>query len=129
MRLQARNKRDIYYALNSGNTATYDSDGFYTGENNPTYGAPVKAKMHVSPARRKSELEMFGIASPYDITLLTDDMNCPIAEDSVLWINKSPYTNVEGVYTSHNYVVTRVAVSLNHISYLARRVETGEADG
>lgn len=126
MRLQARNKRTVYYALNQGQTAKYDANGLYTGENNPTYAAPVQVKMHVSPAKRKSDLEMFGITSPYDVTLLTDDMSCPITEDSVLWINKSPLTQTEGVYAPHNYVVTQVAVSLNHIAYAARRVETND---
>lgn len=123
MRLQEQNKRTIYYALCLGQAATYDENDLYTGENNPTYGTPVRARMHVSPAKRKSNLEMFGITSPYDLTLLTDDMSCPISEDSVLWIN-NPETG------PHDYVVTQVAVSLNHIAYAARKVETdsGEAN-
>lgn len=128
MRLLARNKRTIYYALNQGLTPTYDSNGLYTGESDPAYGTPVEVRMHISPVTRKSELEMFGITSPYDVTLVTQDMSCPITETSVLWIDSVPAAG--GVDYPHDYVVTQVAKSLNHIIIAARKVETdsGEAD-
>ena len=81
----------------------------------------------------------------YDKVIVTDDLDCPIDENSVLFIDKQPeFTNVvtyeyvtttnNGQETSawvvktvavpvHDYIVRRVAKSLNSISIAIRRVE------
>ena len=132
MRTLDRNKQKLYYALLSNATAVTDSDALFTGEYEETYATPVEAWMNISPAKGQSILEQFGIQEQYDKVLITDDMECPIVEDSVLWIGIEPTTpvtqTVNGVQTTtevanpHNYYVVRVAKSLNHIAIAVRSV-------
>ena len=119
MKALNRNKQTLSYALYSTKAEVYDADGSFTGEYTLTYSTPVETRMNISPANGRTALEAFGIVTNYDKVLVTDDMNCPIAEDTVLWIGIDPTTTVNGVTTTnpHNYVVNRVAKSLNSIVY------------
>lgn len=123
MKALARNKQTLYYALKTGLTNVNDSNGLYTGEQTPTYGTPVKVEMNISPATGRTVLEWMGIATNYNKVLVTDDMSCPITEDTILWIGVEPTTTttVNGVSTTvnnpHNFLVSRVAKSLNSIVY------------
>ncbi len=121
MRTLRRNKRTIHYAVFDKVTAVTDSNGLHTGEYEPSYGTITEAKMYVSPATRKSTLEMFGINGSFDKILITDDMSCPITDTSIIWLN-APTTS------PNDYVVVRVAKSLNHITYAVTQVdnESGE---
>ena len=110
MKALARNKRTFYYALYNNLVDVHDEDGFYTGEQEIGYSDPVKAKMNISASSGAAELEWFGITENYDKIIVTDDMECPIAEDTVLWIDAKPPA-------AHNYVVVRVARSINSIAY------------
>ena len=116
MKALARNKQTFYYALPTGSlTDVLDSDGFYTGEQTPAYGSPVEAQMNISPATGRTVLEWFGVNETYDKVLVTDDINCPINETSILWVDITP-TIVEGATeTPHDYIVARVARSLNSV--------------
>lgn len=109
------NKQLIHYALFKGYTDAVDSDGYKTGEKTKSYSDPVALRINVSPARGNADREVIGIDCQYSRTLTTADLNCPIQEDSILWI---------GVPTTepHNYVVARKAESLNDIVYAIREV-------
>lgn len=122
MRTLRRNKQTIHYAIYNGVTPVTDSNGFHTGEYEPSYGTVTEAKMYVSPATRKASLEMFGINGSFDKILITDDMSCPIDITSAIWID-TPTTNAS------NYVVVRVAKALNHITYAVTEIanESGVA--
>jgi len=115
MRELERNKQRIYYALYTGMEDAVDSDGYKTGEKTKSYSDPVSLRINVSPARGNANREMIGIDCQYSRTLTTADLDCPIQEDSILWI---------GVPTTepHNYVVVRKANSLNDIVYAIREV-------
>lgn len=119
MKALNRNKQTLTYALYATKTEVYDGDGSFTGEYTLSYSTPVTVKMNISPANGRTALDAFGIVTNYDKVLVTDDMNCPIAEDTVLWIGIDPTTTVNGVTTTnpHNFVVNRVAKSLNSIVY------------
>lgn len=123
MRTLRRNKQSIHYALQSGLTEITDGNGLFTGEYEPTYENPVEVKMYVSPGTRKSTLEMFGINGSFDKILITDDLSCPITETTKIWIGIPPTM-------ASNYVVVRVARSLNHVTYAVTQVdnENGAAD-
>lgn len=116
MRELERNKQTIYYALLTGSTEATDASGYRTGGRNKTYSEPVSIRINVSPARGNANREMIGIDCQYSKTLTTADLDCPIQEDSILWI---------GVPTTepHNYVVVRKAKSLNDIVYAIREVK------
>lgn len=116
MRCNSRNKQTLYYALFVGKTENVDEYGNVIGEFTIEYTEPIKAKMNISSARGTADVEQFGINSNYTRTLVTEDMNCPIDKDSILWIDKNPEEE------PHNYVVTQVAKSLNSITYAIKEV-------
>ena len=54
----------------------------------------------------------------------TCDTDCPINENSVLWIGISPFSSDPNVADiPHNYTVQRVAVGLNSILYAVKKVD------
>lgn len=118
MRSLERNKQTFYYALYSGVTEVIDENGDYTGEREITYSSPVKYRANISAAKGESETAPFGIETNYSKTISTNDMSCPIKEDSVLWIDKDPTTD------PYNFLVVKVAKSLNSILYAIREVST-----
>lgn len=109
------NKRKIHYALYQGYTDTVDSNGYKTGEKTKTYADPVPFRINVSPARGNADREIFGIDCNYTKTMTTADINCPIQEDTLLWIDVDASDQPD-------YVVVRKAVSLNDIVYAIREV-------
>ena len=65
-------------------------------------------------------MEQFGQFVSYDKVIVTDDMDCPIAEDTVLFVDKNPeYKDEKPLY---DYIVKRVAKSLNSISIAISKV-------
>jgi hypothetical protein len=118
MRSLERNKQTFYYALYLGKNEYQDEDGNYTGEYELEYDEPVLYRANISAAKGESESTPFGIETNYSKTISTCDMNCPIKEDSVIWIGKDPTTD------PYNYIVVKVAKSLNSILYAIREVST-----
>lgn len=123
MRCLVKNKTPFYYATLQGETDVVDEDGLYTGETEIQYSDPVKGKGNISPASGSAAAEVFGIDSVYSKVLVMDDINCPISETSVLWIDKAPYEG--GEVTPYNYVVRRKAVSKNYVAYAISEVING----
>lgn len=125
-----RNTQKIYYAEYIGKVPIRDTYGNLTGEYEVQYGEPKEYWINVSIAARTAfagdeiKLEEFGINSNYQRNLVTCDMNCPIMEDSVLWVGIEPTQEVEGqtVPVEHNFVIARKSISLNGISFAIREV-------
>ena len=136
MRQLKRNERPFYYCLYLSTVSVIDEYGNESGEGIETYSPHVKMYANISQATGQSNTEQFGNLDNYDKVLVTTDMNCPIDENSVLFIDKAPaYTDVPthiptAITTSDatvtvpvpDYVVRRVAKSLNSISIAARKV-------
>lgn len=123
MRTQVINRTPFYYALYEGKTAEVDEGGFYTGEDSPSYSEPVLyTKGNVSAARGTSETEQFGNLDNYDKVIVTSDMQCPIDENSILWIDETDTEN------PHDYIVKRVAKSKNGISFAVAKVKVSESE-
>ncbi len=118
MKCLDRNKQTFYYALYEGKTPLRDEYGNLTGEYSVNYSEPQSAKMNVSASRGTADTELFGITANYTKTIVTEDMSCPIDENSILWIGISPQNGA-----SYNYSVVQVAKSLNSITYAIREVE------
>ena len=114
----AQNKQKFWYALYKGLEDEVDSQGYKTGGKVKTYYDPVEMSANISAARGTSEVEQFGINENYSRTIVTDELDCQIDTDSKLWI---------GVPTTsqYNYRVTRVAKSLNSITYAISEVTVG----
>ena len=53
--------------------------------------------------------------------IVTDDLSCPIDENTVLFIDKEPEYDDNG-NPLYDYIVKRVAKSLNSISYAVSKV-------
>ena len=116
MRTLKRNQREIYYATLMGKEPVTDEWGNETGEYNMVYSDPSPIRINVSAAQGGLETRQFGQMENYDRTLITDDLDCPIDESSILWIDNLDTTK------PHDYVVTKVAPSLNVMQYAIRKV-------
>lgn len=121
MRCLARNKRAFYYALYLGQTEIIDEYGNVTGEYSVQYSDPIKMFGNVSAAQGEMQTRQFGESETYDKVIVLDDPKCPIDEYSILWVDTRPEV-VDGVTTPHDYVVKRVAKSLNGVSIAISKV-------
>lgn len=123
MRLVKRNLKTVYYQLYEGKVPVVDEDGNETGEPELSYTDPVAMKVNISPAKGNAQSMIFGTDLSYDKVMVTDDMSCPIDENSVLFVDRVPVQEDGVLLNTYDYVVKRVAKSLTHISYAISRVE------
>lgn len=116
MRSLKRNQSTVFYSLKSETKDTFDKNG------NPiySYSEPIKDSFTLSPNTGEAEMQPFGRDVDYDRNMITHDMECKIDEFSRLWIDKDPLTE------SHNYIVKKVAKSLNCIKYAIKEVNTSK---
>ena len=122
MKTMERNKQSIYYSLYLGREPVLDAQGRKTGEHINSYAAPAQIRVSVSPAMGYAQSELFGTAEQYDKIIISDDIECPISENTVLFIDKDPTFDEFGV-PKHDFIVRRVAKSLNHIAYAVSKVD------
>lgn len=115
MRSLNRNKRQIYYALRTGEVANIDEYGNQTGELTPVYGAATPLLCNVSAASGEDAVQAFGNFTGYSRTICVTDTTCPIDENTVVWFGAAPPDR-------HNYIVVRKADSKNGIMYALREV-------
>ena len=145
MRLLERNKKPLWYALRTGSTYITDSNGHKTGDKEQAYGTPVRVMMSMAissgannlGSQGIAELEPWGIVTGYTARAVTEDMTCPIAEDSLIWygieptrvvqvqktVNGQTVTVDETVSVPHNYKVVRRAESINHLIFYLKEVD------
>lgn len=123
MRCMMRNKATFYYALYTGQTEIVDEYGNATGQYSVTYGNPTKALGNVSAAQGEMQTRQFGDSEIYDKVIVLDNPNTPIDEYSTLWVDTLPYLKEDGsTETPHDYVVKKVARSLNSVSIAISKV-------
>lgn len=146
MRILERNKQDLWYANPTG-TATYktDGNGLKTGEKEITYTTPVKVRMSMAISSGANNLgsqgmatvEPYGLVTGYTHRAVTEDINCPVNELSHIWfgilpthtetvtrtVNGQTVTEDVEVANPHNFVVVRVARSINHLIYYLKEVD------
>lgn len=118
---RTRNDSPFYYCLYADKIPIVDEYGNETGENQVAYADPVKMYANISPASGAAQTEQFGNLENYDKVIVTRDMDCPINENSVLFIDKEPEYSLDGD-PMYDYTVRRVAKSLNSISIAVRKV-------
>lgn len=121
MKIMERNKKELSYLLYDHKEPVLDEYGNETGEFNVFYKDAVSIRANVSPATGASQIEQFGNLSGYDKVIMTDDVNCPISETSVLFVDKQPEYSEDGK-PMYDYTVKRVAKSINSISYAVSKV-------
>lgn len=121
MKILERNKVALWYQLYDRKEIVEDEYGNETGGSKPIYKPAVKLRANVSSATGTAQMEQFGNFAGYDKVIVTDDLTCPIDENSVLFIDKLPEYSDDGT-PLYDYVVKRVAKSLNAIAYAVQKV-------
>lgn len=81
----------------------------------------VAFEANVSAATGSAQVEQFGNYAGYDKVIVTDDITCPIDENTVLFIDKEPEYSEDGT-PLYDYIVKRVARSLNSVAYAVSKV-------
>ena len=123
MRCMVRNKTKFYYASYIGETEVIDEYGNRTGEYNLAYEKPIMTLGNVSAAQGEVQSRQFGESESYDKVIVLDDRNAPIDEHSIIWVDTLPHLNEDGsTDTPHDYVVKKVARSLNGVSIAISKV-------
>lgn len=131
MRTMLRNKSSFYYALYESKVAKTDEYGNVTGEYDVIHGNPVEFAANISAAKGETTTRQFGESESYDKVIVMDNDAPPIDEYTILWVDRVPQVdetgalviNEEGeVITPHDYIVKKVARSLNSVSIAISKV-------
>ena len=123
MRCLLRNMRDLYYALYEGKKEITDEYGNKTGEYEVIYSKPIRCRANISAAQGEVQSRQFGDSESYDKVIVLDEVNTPINEYSVLWVDVTPLINEQGEVTPHDYIVKEVARSINNVSIAISKVQ------
>lgn len=132
MKCLARNKVTFYYALYTGKSAIVNTQGQDTGEEKNTYSDPVAYKANISAAKGETEVRQFGDNLAYDRVIVLDNTAPAINEYSILWVDTIPTLDDQGklatgqtgeVITPHDYIVKKVAKSLNSVLVAISKVK------
>lgn len=121
MKTLKRNQTSFWYLLYDRKEPIKDKYGNESGETKVVYQAAVAAQANISAATGSAQVEQFGNYAGYDKVIVTDDLSCPIDENSVLFIDKEPEYDEDGT-PLYDYIVKRVARSLNSVSYAVSKV-------
>lgn len=132
MRCMNRNKVSFYYSLYEGKAPITDEYGNVTGEYDITRSNPIKGSANISAAKGETQTRQFGESETYDKVIVVDNELDHIDEYSVLWVDTMPRLNGDGslevdedgrVITPHDYIVKKVARSLNNVSIAVSKVQ------
>ena len=103
MKCLNRNKVRFFYALYEKEVPVLDEYGNDTGEHN---------------------VRQFGENESYDKVVVMDNTETPIDEHTILWVDTLPTLDENGATsTPHDYVVKKVARSLNSVSIAISKVK------
>ncbi len=131
MRCMARNKVTFWYALYTEIVPITDDYGNFGGEYNVKHGNPIKGRANISAAKGETQTRQFGEAESYDKVVVMDNDAPALDEYSILWVDRKPELNEDGslvlddkgnAMTPHDYIVKKVARSLNGVSYAISKV-------
>lgn len=132
MRCMKRNMVKFFYALYEGREPITDEYGNVTGEYEVKHSNPNEGYANISAAMGETQVQQFGESESYDKVMVIDTDTYPIDEYSVLWIDTEPKVdetgslmmNEEGnALTPHDYIVKKVAKSLNNVSIAISKVK------
>ena len=125
------NKTTFWYSnlIKGENEPVLDEHGLMTGELRPSYTAPKPLRAALSEsiglnnltAQGVAELRAYGITTNYTHRMITEDMNCPLDEESIIWYDVDPGDDPYTV--PYNFRVIRVSKTLNYKMYYMRQVD------
>ena len=131
MRCMNRNKVKCYYALYESREPIMNQYGKPSGQHKVIYGNPIEEYANISAAKGETQTRQFGENESYDKVIVMDLGTPSIDEYSILWVDTEPQLNEDGslavndkgeVITPHDYVVKKVAKSLNNVSIAISKV-------
>ena len=122
MRTMTRNRRVFYSASFVSAAMGVDKNGDYTEMQN-TYTDPVERMGVFTPANGTANDQVFGMNEIYDKVITLNIEEDYLAVGSVLWVDTMPDIDKQGKTTTpYDYVVVKVAPSLNFIHVAIRKV-------
>jgi len=121
MKTLSRNARVFYYCpyITKENVVI---EGYETGDKRIVYGSPIKSRGNISEARGQAQEEQFGTDIEYDKVIVMDNPNFPMDEHSVLFVDSSPNYDSQN-NPKYDYIVRKVARSINSVSYAIGKVK------
>ena len=126
-----RNKSAFFYALYVDKEQGADDYGNPTGGVDVSYGDPQETKANISAAKGETQTRQFGESENYDKVIVMGSDAPPIDEYSILWVDTVPQLDDKGALalneegeaiTPHDYIVKKVARSLNSVSIAISKV-------
>ena len=94
------NKTTIWYSnvIKGETVSVRDHNGLLTGEKVPRYTKPEPLRVALSEsiglnnltAQGVAELRSYGVTTNYTHRMITEDMNCPVNEESIVWHDIDP---------------------------------------
>ncbi|MCZ9311794.1 MAG: hypothetical protein O0V67_00305 [Methanocorpusculum sp.] len=132
MRCMDRNKVKFFYALYERKEELTDEYGNNLGEYEVIRSNPIPYLANISAAKGETQTRQFGETESYDKVMVLGKDAPPIDEYSVLWVDSTPLLTEEGelvtddkgkVITPYDYVVKKVARSLNSVSFAISKVK------
>lgn len=101
-----------------------DEYGNKTGEYEVIYSNPMLCRANVSEAQGEMQSRQFGDSESYDKVIVLNNVDIPIDEYSILWVDSLPNINDDNATdTPHDYIVKKVARSLNSVSIAISKVD------
>lgn len=122
MQTMKRNQTPFRYMILLREEPIMDEWGNETGESRLIYSDPIFMEANISAAGGSAQVEQFGNLTGYSRVIVTSDMTCPIDENTVLFLDREPRFDTDGT-PLYDYIVLRVARSLNSISYAIAEVD------
>lgn len=131
MRMMERNKSKFFYALYKEKVPKMDEYGNVTGEYEIVRDNPVEFFANISAAKGEINTRQFGESETYDKVIIMGNDAPPIDEYTVLWVDKVPQIDETGklilnndgeIITPYDYIVKKVAKSLNSVSVAISKV-------
>ena len=126
-----RNRVKFFYALYENRVPITDEYGNITGEYEVLHGNPIEFFANVSAAQGEATTRMFGDNESYDKVIVMDNESPSLDIYSVLWVDTVPLLDNTGalaldesgkVITPYDYIVKKVAKSLNSVSIAISKV-------
>ena len=122
MRSMTRNRQVFYEASLTSVAMGTDTDGNYT-EEVYTYSNPAEHTGVITAANGEAVTQLFGANERYDKVITLNQGENYLAIGSVLWVDTMPTLDKQGKTTTpYDYIVVKVAESLNFVSVAIRKV-------
>lgn len=130
------NKSTIWYSnlVKGQKVPVLDANGLMTGEYRQMYTEPVAIRVALSEniglnnltAQGVAELRSYGVTTNYTHRLITEDRDCPMDEESIIWHYTDPGNDPYSV--PYEFKVIRSSRTLNYKMYYLREVNVGEGE-